>query len=133
MLFVLVLVQAGIAVGANDTARYLTFAEATETLRFSGSGLPGTALANSDAWDSWIRRQDMRNGRCESIWGWKLSISNLILRELLHQSASTREHGKALFVEGAVARLSPTSELLRLSKRWQLGVLMNVCNSLSTF
>ena len=108
MLFVLVLVQSfGIAVGANDTARYLTFAEATETLHlFSGSGLPGTALADSDAWDSWIRRQD-QGVRSRIDRGVEDSISNLILYGTSYTSLPRLENAEsAVSVEGTVSAIA---------------------------
>ena len=64
---------------ANRGVRYLSFPEVAETLRmFAGSGLAGSDIANSDAWDRWIREQDAQV-RARVDQGIEDSISNLIL------------------------------------------------------
>ena len=45
---------------------------------FADSGLPGSDIANSDAWDHWIREQDAQV-RARIDRGFEDSISNLIL------------------------------------------------------
>jgi hypothetical protein len=77
--FALVLLGSAVVFSANGTIRYLSFAEVAETLRlFADSGLPGSDLANSDAWDHWIREQDAQV-RARIDRGMEDSISNLIL------------------------------------------------------
>lgn len=64
---------------AEKKVRFLSFAEAAETLRlFADSGLPGSELADSAAWDHWIREQDAQV-RARIDRGVEDSISNLIL------------------------------------------------------
>jgi hypothetical protein len=79
-LFPLVLVCCSTVIfSANRRVRYLSFAEVAETLRlFAGSGLPGSDIANSEAWDRWIREQDAQV-RARIDRGIEDSISNLIL------------------------------------------------------
>jgi len=67
--------------GGNEEnrARYLRFEEVQETLRLNAdSGIPGSEITDSAAWDAWIRARDAdvrgRIGR-----GIEDSISNLIL------------------------------------------------------
>src|SRR5580704_10092700 len=77
--FLLVLICPTVVFSANRKVRYLSFAEVAETLRlFAGSGLPGSDIANSDAWDHWIREQDVQV-RARIDRGIEDSISNLIL------------------------------------------------------
>ncbi|HEY6126782.1 MAG TPA: class I SAM-dependent methyltransferase [Candidatus Acidoferrum sp.] len=58
---------------------YLTFADVSETLRmFADSGLPGSNISASAAWNRWIRDQD-REVRARIDRGEEDSISNLIL------------------------------------------------------
>jgi hypothetical protein len=64
---------------ADRTVRYLSFAEVAETLGlFADSGIPGSDISNSDAWDRWIREQDAQV-RARVDRGIEDSISNLIL------------------------------------------------------
>lgn len=61
------------------TVRYLRFDEVQETLRLNAdSGLPGSEIQESAAWDAWIRARDTEvRGRIDR--GIEDSISNLIL------------------------------------------------------
>src|SRR5438445_12833337 len=61
------------------TIRYLRFEEVQETLRLNaGSGLPGSEIQESAAWNDWIRARDAEvRGRIDR--GIEDSISNLIL------------------------------------------------------
>ena len=78
-LFSLVLFCSAVVFSANRNVRYLSFADVAETLRmFADSGLPGSEIANSDAWDRWIREQDAQV-RARIDRGIEDSISNLIL------------------------------------------------------
>jgi hypothetical protein len=67
------------SVSQDTKVRYLRYAEVQDTIRlFTGSGLPGSDIADASSWDVWIRQQDKqvreRIGR-----GVEDSISNLIL------------------------------------------------------
>lgn len=63
----------------QDPVRYLRFEEVEETLRLNAdSGLPGSEVTESAAWDAWIRGRDAEvRGRIDR--GIEDSISNLIL------------------------------------------------------
>ena len=63
----------------QDPGRYLRFEEVQETLRLNAdSGIPGSEIAESAAWDAWIRARDAEvRGRITR--GIEDSISNLIL------------------------------------------------------
>src|ERR1700688_1291484 len=75
----LVLLFSTVVFSTNRRVRYLGFAEVAETLRmFADSGLAGSDIANSDAWDRWIREQDAQV-RARIDQGIEDSISNLIL------------------------------------------------------
>ncbi|HEX2661611.1 MAG TPA: class I SAM-dependent methyltransferase [Candidatus Acidoferrum sp.] len=67
------------AVAGQNPVRYLRFDEVQETLRLNAdSGLPGSEIQESDAWDTWIRARDAEvRGRIDR--GIEDSISNLIL------------------------------------------------------
>lgn len=69
------------SVGAAEkvTVRYLRFDEVHETLQLNAdSGLPGSEIQDSAAWDAWIRARDAEvRGRIDR--GIEDSISNLIL------------------------------------------------------
>ena len=67
------------AVAGENPVRYLRFDEVQETLRLNAdSGLPGSEIQQSEAWDAWIRAQDAEvRGRVDR--GIEDSISNLIL------------------------------------------------------
>lgn len=59
--------------------RYLVFEEVRETLQLNaGSGIPGSEIAESAAWDTWIRARDAEvRGRIDR--GIEDSVSNFIL------------------------------------------------------
>jgi len=67
------------ALAAENPVRYLRFDEVRETLLLhADSGLPGSEIKGSEAWDAWIRARDAQvRGRIEG--GVEDSISNLIL------------------------------------------------------
>ena len=67
------------ALAAENPVRYLRFGEVRETLLLhADSGLPGSEIKGSEAWDAWIRARDAQvRGRIEG--GNEDSISNLIL------------------------------------------------------
>ncbi|HEY6944220.1 MAG TPA: hypothetical protein VI431_03700 [Candidatus Acidoferrum sp.] len=64
---------------SENAVRYLRLDEVQETLRLNAdSGLPGSDIQESTAWDTWIRAQDAEvRGRIDR--GVEDSISNLIL------------------------------------------------------
>src|SRR5215475_10615336 len=64
---------------APGPVRFLRFEEVQETLRLNAdSGLPGSEIKESVAWDNWIRARDGEvRGRIDA--GIEDSISNLIL------------------------------------------------------
>ena len=67
------------ALAGQNPVRYLRFDEVQETLRLNAdSGLPGSEIQGSEAWDTWIRARDGKvRGRIDR--GIEDSISNLIL------------------------------------------------------
>lgn len=67
------------ALAGQNPVRYLRFDEVQETLRLNAdSGLPGSEIQGSEAWDTWIRARDGEvRGRIDR--GIEDSISNLIL------------------------------------------------------
>jgi len=69
-----------LASGAGEVrVRYLRFDEVQETLRLNAdSGLPGSEIAESAAWDAWVRTRDAEV-RSRVDRGIEDSISNLIL------------------------------------------------------
>src|SRR5216683_1542107 len=78
-LFSLLLLVSAALFAAEKKAAFLTFAEVAETLRlFADSGLPGSDIADSAAWDRWIRDQDAQV-RARIDRGVEDSISNLAL------------------------------------------------------
>ncbi|HKW63178.1 MAG TPA: class I SAM-dependent methyltransferase [Candidatus Acidoferrum sp.] len=73
---------ASLVLAGNDErvrVRYLRFDEVQETLRLNvDSGIPGSEITESTAWDAWIRARDIEvRGRIDR--GIEDSISNLIL------------------------------------------------------
>jgi hypothetical protein len=78
--FVLLVLSCSTVVVCSDRrVRYLSFAEVAETLQiFADSGLPGSEIANSDAWDQWIRDEDTQV-RARIDRGIEDSVSNLVL------------------------------------------------------
>jgi hypothetical protein len=67
------------SLAGENPVRYLRFEEVQETLLLNaGSGLPGSEIRESAAWDAWIRARDKEvRGRIDR--GIEDSISNLIL------------------------------------------------------
>jgi hypothetical protein len=107
-LFSLVLFCSAVVFSANRKVRYLSFADVAETLRmFADSGLPGSEIANSDAWDRWIREQDAQV-RARIDRGIEDSISNLILYGTSYTNVPRLESA-----EGAVAAGGQVSEAAR--------------------
>ena len=78
-LFSVVLLSTVIVFSADKTVRYLTLADARETLvLFADSGIPGSDITDPLVWDRWIREQDAQvRGRIDG--GVEDSISNLVL------------------------------------------------------
>ena len=67
------------ALARENPVRYLRFEEVQETLRLhADSGLPGSDIQGSEAWESWIRARDAEV-RARIDRGVEDSISNLIL------------------------------------------------------
>lgn len=67
------------ALARENSVRYLRFEEVQETLRLNAdSGLPGSEIEGSQAWDAWIRAHDAEVRR-RIDRGIEDSISNLIL------------------------------------------------------
>lgn len=67
------------AAAGEVTVRYLRFDEVHETLQLNaGSGLPGSEIQDSAAWDAWIRARDA-DVRSRIDRGVEDSVSNLIL------------------------------------------------------
>jgi hypothetical protein len=105
--FLLVLICPTVVFSANRKVRYLSFAEVAETLRlFAGSGLPGSDIADSDAWDRWIRAQDAEV-RARIDQGIEDSISNLILYGTSYTNLPRLENPDAAVAEGG--QLSETA------------------------
>jgi len=103
----LALACATVLFSASAVVRFLSFAEAGETLGlFAGSGLPGADIASSAAWDHWIREQD-RQVRARIDRGTEDSISNLILYGTSYTSLPRMENAEsALTPGGALADLA---------------------------
>jgi hypothetical protein len=78
-LFSFVLLCTTIVFSADKRVRYLTLADARETLQlFADSAIPGSDITDPLAWDRWIREQDAQvRGRIDG--GVEDSISNFIL------------------------------------------------------
>ncbi len=75
----LVVFWSEIVLSSEREVRYLNFAEVAETLRlFADSALPGSNIADSDAWNHWIREQDVEV-RARIDRGVEDSVSNLVL------------------------------------------------------
>jgi hypothetical protein len=104
----LILLCSGVVFSANSRLHYLRFAEVAETLKlFVHSGLPGTDVADSDAWDHWIREQDAEV-RARIDRGVEDSISNLILYGTSYTNLPRLENP-----ESAVTRDGEISEAAR--------------------
>ena len=77
--FSFVFLCSAILFSAEKKASFLSFADVSETLKlFADSGLPGSEISDSAAWDKWIRAQDA-DVRARIDRGVEDSISNLIL------------------------------------------------------
>ena len=75
----LVVFWSEIVFSSDKKVRYLNFAEVAETLRlFADSALPGSNIADSDAWNHWIRERDVEV-RARIDRGLEDSVSNLVL------------------------------------------------------
>ncbi len=84
---------------AEKKAAFLTFAEVAETLRlFADSGLPGSDIADSAAWDRWIRDQDAQV-RARIDRGVEDSISNLVLYGTSYTSFPRMESSESAVTE----------------------------------
>jgi len=85
---------------AQAVIRYLSFAEAAETLQlFADSGLAGSDIADSAAWDLWIRKQDeLVRARIDR--GIEDSISNLILYGTAYTNLPRLGSAEGAAVEG---------------------------------
>jgi hypothetical protein len=104
----LVLLCSAVVFSANTGVRYLRFAEVAETLRlFVHSGLSGSDVADSNAWDHWIREQDAEV-RARIDRGIEDSISNLILYGTSYTSLPRLENP-----DSAVTRDGKVSEAAR--------------------
>ena len=79
VVFFLALLCVTIVVAADKRVRFLSLADASETLQlFADSGIEGSNITDPDAWDRWIREQDAQvRGRIDG--GVEDSISNLVL------------------------------------------------------
>jgi hypothetical protein len=77
--FLLFLFCSTVVFSADRKVWYLRFAEVAETLQmFADSGISGSDISDSSAWDRWIRKQDAEV-RARIDRGEEDSISNLIL------------------------------------------------------
>lgn len=79
VLFSVVLLCATVVFSGDKRVRYLSLADARETLQlFADSGIPGSGITDPMAWERWVREQDVQvRGRIDG--GVEDSISNLIL------------------------------------------------------
>ena len=85
---------------ADTKVRYLRFGEVAETLRmFADSGIAGSDIADSDAWDRWIREQDAQV-RARIDRGVEDSISNLILYGTSYTDLPRLESAENAVVQG---------------------------------
>jgi hypothetical protein len=98
--FLLVLFGSTVAFSTERKVWYLRFAEVAETLRmFADSGIPGSDIADSGAWDRWIRGQDAQV-RARIAQGVEDSISNLILYGTSYTSLPRMESPESAVAEG---------------------------------
>jgi hypothetical protein len=96
----LVLFCSTVSLSAERKIRYLRFAEVVETLRmFADSGMPGSDVTDSDAWDHWIRGQDVEV-RARIDRGVEDSISNLILYGTSYTNLPRMESAESAVVQG---------------------------------
>jgi hypothetical protein len=104
----LVLLCSTLLFSTEKKGSFLSFAEVSETLRlFADSGLPGSDIADSTAWDRWIREQDAQV-RARIDRGVEDSISNLILYGSSYTSLPRLES-----TESAVTEAGKISEAAR--------------------
>jgi hypothetical protein len=121
-LFSVVLLSATIVFSADKSVRYLTLADARETLElFADSGISGSDITDPLAWDRWIREQDAQvRGRIDG--GVEDSISNLVLYGTSYTGLPRFETPEsALGTEGtiseaALARVNALCEALKGTK-----------------
>ncbi len=97
--FLLLLLFSAALFAAEKKAAFLTFADVAETLRlFADSGLPGSDIADSIAWDHWIRDQDAQV-RARIDRGVEDSISNLVLYGTSYTSSPRLESSESAVTE----------------------------------
>jgi SAM-dependent methyltransferase len=97
--FSLLLLFSAALFSAEKKAAFLTFDEVAETLRlFADSGLPGSDIADSGAWDRWIRDQDAQV-RARIDRGVEDSISNLVLYGSSYTSLPRMESSESAVTE----------------------------------
>lgn len=107
-LFLLVLFCSTVGFSTERKVWYLRFAEVAETLRmFADSGIPGSDIADSGAWDRWIRGQDAQV-RARVDQGVEDSISNLILYGTSYTSLPRMESPESAVAEGG--KVSETAQ-----------------------
>src|SRR5712691_5279123 len=95
----LLLLLSAAVFAAEKKAAFLTFSEVAETLRlFADSGLPGSDIADSVAWDRWIRDQDTQV-RARIDRGVEDSISNLVLYGTSYTSSPRTESSESAVTE----------------------------------
>jgi hypothetical protein len=98
--FLVVLLCSTVVFSAERKVWYLRFAEVTETLGlFADSGIPGSDIADSGAWDRWIRGQDAQV-RARIDQGVEDSISNMILYGTSYTSLPRMESAESAVAEG---------------------------------
>src|SRR5260370_25047630 len=97
--FSLFLLLSAAVFSVEKKAAFLTFAEVAETLQlFADSGLPGSDIADSSAWDRWIRDQDAQV-RARIDRGVEDSISNLVLYGTSYTSLPRMESSESAIPE----------------------------------
>ena len=98
--FLVVLLCSTVVFSADRKVWYLSFTEVAETLKlFADSGIPGSDIADSGAWDRWIREQDAQV-RARIDRGEEDSISNLILYGTSYTNLPRMESAESAVVEG---------------------------------
>src|SRR5260370_18363490 len=97
--FSLFLLLSAAVFSAEKKAAFLTFGEVAETLRlFADSGLRGSDIADSAAWDRWIRDQDAQV-RARIDRGVEDSISNLVMYGTSYTSLPRMESSESAVTE----------------------------------
>jgi hypothetical protein len=98
--FLVVLLCSTVVFSADRKVRYLRFADVTETLQmFADSGIAGSDIADSAAWDRWIRGQDAQV-RARIDQGVEDSISNMILYGTSYTNLPRMESAESAVAEG---------------------------------